>query len=70
MPKKEAVGQKMWAHCEPGTNKMREMECLLCRERIYRKGDDPYVPSALIKSLRLHFLLSHDIEATDLPEVR
>lgn len=66
---KGKVGQHLWVIVIPGTNKMNATRCLLCKDTIYERGSDPYVPTAYIKGLRLHFLLAHDIEATDLPEV-
>lgn len=59
----------MWAITGPKTNRMEALRCLLCKEIIYEAGQEPYVPAAFIKGMRLHFLLVHDLDATDLPEV-
>lgn len=63
------VGEHLWVIVAPGTNKMTATRCLLCKELIYERGDEPHVQTAFVKGLRLHFLLRHDIDATDLPEV-
>lgn len=59
----------LWPIVSPGTNQMRATRCLLCEETIYDRGDEPYVQTAFIKGVRMHFLLRHDIDAGDLPEV-
>lgn len=65
---RKVVGPCLYAHVEPGSNLVRAIECLLCRDIIYEKGPGPYVSSGLIKAIRLHFFLAHDIDAIDLPE--
>jgi len=69
MTSQQAIGKHLWAHCPSGFGKVNAIECLLCKDVIYRAGPEPYVKEALVKLLRLHFLLVHEIEAIDLPEV-
>lgn len=69
MAAKGKVGPHLWAITDPATNQMQATRCLLCKDIIYEAGSEVYVPAAFIKGVRLHFLLAHDVDATDLPEV-
>lgn len=64
---KAPVGKNLWAHTFPGTTQMCALQCLLCREiLVEHKGEGPADISSMKKGVALHFMLQHDIEATDL----